>query len=91
MKSFNLDGMHYTFPTIHPNLSLDGRLVFEVMDGDCRGMKFVLTNLRATNGGKSVSYDLTLVANPDGAHVDELKPLVDNFILYAIATKAKLT
>lgn len=90
MKSFNLGGHHYSVPTVSTNLSMDGRLVFEVVDSDCKGMRFTLSNLRLSDDGTSITYDLTVVSNPNGGHVDILKPLVDNYILHTIAMKGNL-
>lgn len=88
MKSFESDGVTYEVVDIVP-VSESKEPVFEIREGEFAGTWFKLSNLRIDNKDDSLLwYDLE--ASGDTT-VDQIKPIVDNFILSILVEQIQRT
>lgn len=78
MKTFFSEGKEITIPDIGAMI-VDGRNRLRIEEGDYEGIEFEISNIRMDDNDQTLMwYDLDTF--PDG-HIDNIKPIVDNFIL----------
>lgn len=84
MKTFYSDGVEITIPDIGAT-TVDGRVRLRIEEGDYEGIEFEISNIRMDDKDETLMwYDLDTF--PDG-HLDNIKPIVDNFILSVMIDK----
>ena len=79
MKTFICEGKEVTIPDISHVQNDDGSLMFEIQEGDHKGIIFALDNMRIDENDESLMwYDLKTEKEEQ---VLQIKETVDNFIL----------
>lgn len=84
MKTFFSDDKEITIPDIGV-VTVDGGTRLRIEEGECEGIEFALSNIRMDDNDDTLMwYDLDTF--PSG-HIDNIKPIVDNFILSLLIEK----
>jgi hypothetical protein len=77
MRTFTIESQEITIPDIKAVRT--DPLVFQIMEGECGGIQFILENMKMDDEDVSIMhYDLNTIVETD---VDKIKPIVDNFIV----------
>lgn len=79
MRTFTTDGQTYEVPLIFPVLGADVQPTFEIKEGQFAGVQFRIENMIMDREDEQLMYyDLWCT---DNVTVDQIKPIVDSFIL----------
>lgn len=77
MKTFTIESQEIIIPDI--KVVRTDPLVFQIMEGECEGIQFILENMKMDDEDVSLMwYDLNTIVESD---VVKIKPIVDNFVI----------
>jgi hypothetical protein len=88
MKTFYSDGVAVTVPDI--TVAKTDPVTFQIAEGQWTGVMFTITDIKVDDDDENIlHYNLSIVNDQPPASVDNIKQIVDNFLLSILHDQIK--